>query len=176
MTRPDWVEVGRVRRAHGIQGEVRVQPTTDNPERFAPGGRLYACPPGQERRLLVIRSIRGDAALPIVAFAEVGTRDDAEALQGAVLEVPGDDLPDLKEGEYYPFQLAGLEVRTHGGDRVGEVVELLDAPANDVLVLQLTDGREHLVPFVEPAVPTVDLLGGFLVVEDSFLLPPDDDR
>lgn len=176
MTRPDWVEVGRVRRAHGTQGEVRVHPLTDNPERFAPGSHVYARRSGEERRLLVIRSIRGDVAVPIVAFAGVLSRDDAEALQGAVLEVPGDDLPDLEEGEYYPFQLAGLEVRTAAGERVGEVVELLDAPANDVLVLRMADGRQHLVPFVEPAVPTVDLAAGFLVVEESFLLPPEDVR
>ncbi len=176
MTRPDWVEVGRVRRAHGIQGEVRVEPTTDNPERFTPGSRLYAHRSGEDRRALTIREVRGDGSLPIVAFAEIATRDDAETLPGAVLEVPGEDLPDLDEGEYYPFQLAGLDVRTPAGEPVGTVVELLDGPANDVLVLRLSAGGQHLVPFVQAAVPTVDLAGGFLVVEDSFLLPPEEAR
>jgi 16S rRNA processing protein RimM len=168
-----------VGRAHGIRGEVRVVPSTDNPERFRPGSRLYArmaggAPSGDPHRRLEIAGVRGDAAQPIVAFRDVATRVEAEVLRQAILEVPGSDLPDLEEGEFYPYQLAGLEVRDQGGRVRGEVVGLLDAPANDVLDLRLNDGRRHLVPFVEPAVPTVDLAGGFLVVEDAFFLEPED--
>jgi len=174
--RPDWIEVGRVSRAHGIQGEVRVVPSTDNPERFAPGSRLHARLPGDERRPLEVTQVRGDAALPIVAFRDVASRNEAEALRGAVLEVPGADLPELAEGEYYPFQLEGLEVRDPDGAPIGRVVELVDAPANDILVVRLEDGRELLLPFVEEAIPTVDLAGGYVTVAASFLLPFVEDR
>jgi 16S rRNA processing protein RimM len=172
MTRPDWIEVGRIARAHGLQGEVRIDPSTDNPERFAPGSIVYVGPPGRELRCLEMTGIRGEAALPIVAFAGVETRDDAEALRGLALWVPGAELPALEEGEFYPFELEGLDVRTPDGVAVGRVEELLDAPANEVLVVRLVDGRQLLLPFVEAAVPSIDVDEGYLVVDGSFLPDP----
>ncbi len=115
--RPEWIEVGRVSRAHGVQGESRVLLSSDNPDRFVAGEVLYGRPerrgvagarlPAQVR--LTIRSVRGDSEFPIVAFEEVGDRDAAEALRGYVLEVPGGDLPELDDDEFYPFDLIGLE-------------------------------------------------------------------
>jgi len=189
MPRPEWIEVGRVTRAHGVSGEVRVSPSTDNPDRFVPGARLFARPEGRaaaravpdrppdgpeapagERRPLEIVSIRGAEGSPIVAFAGVRTRDEAAELCGWVLEVPAGALPELEPGEFYPFDLEGLTVRLPDGSEVGRVVELLDAPANDVLVVRLeADGREHLLPFVEEAVPDVCLGDGYLVVNERFL-------
>ena len=169
MTRPDWIEVGRIVRAHGLRGEVRIVPSTDNPERFAQGSVVYVGPPGGELRSIEVTGIRGEATLPIVAFVGLQTRGDAEALRGLVLWVPGAELPALEEGEFYPFELEGLDVRTPAGVAIGRVEELLDAPANEVLVVRMVDGRQVLLPFVEAAVPEVDVEEGYLVVFESFL-------
>jgi 16S rRNA processing protein RimM len=183
VPRPEWVQVGRVARAHGLRGEVRVAVESDNPERFVPGSRLFGRPGGPQaswpegRIELVIDSVRGQGGDPIVAFAGVSDRDHAEALKGVVLEIPIAELPEPGEGEYYSFDVEGLEVRTPSGRRVGVVAALLEAPANDILVVA-TDpqptgeaGGEVLLPFVEAAVPEVDVAGGFIVVAESFLRP-----
>ena len=194
MPRPDWIEVGRVSRPHGLQGEVLISVDSDNPDRFRPGAVLYARargvgpPRGRQgsgrqavlagpeagddegRRVLEISSVRqGNQDCLLVAFAGVHERNAADALRGWVLEIPSAELPELEEGEFYPFDLAGLEARNPDGRVLGTVIELFDTPAQSVLSIRLEGGGEALVPFLMEAVPTVDVAGGFVVVEESFL-------
>lgn len=177
MSRPEWIEVGRISRPHGVRGEVRIITDSDNPERFSPGAVLHARPsrmglagprlPEQVR--LTIVSFRGGEEFPIVAFAEVPDRDAAEALRGYVLEVRSSQLPELDDGEFYPFDLEGLEVRNSAGARVGAVADLVESPAHGILVVAVPGGREFMVPFVEAAVPVVDVKAGYLIVSEPFL-------
>jgi 16S rRNA processing protein RimM len=177
MARPEWIEVGRVSRAHGVHGEVRVRPDSDNPERFAPGSILHARParvgvagprlPEQVR--LTIEGVRGGDDFPIVAFIEVGDRGAAEALRGYLLEVRSVDLPVLDDDEYYPFDLDGLEVRDAAGAVIGRVTEVIESPAHAILAVSLRSGGETLVPFVAAAVTAVDIDQGYLVVEPAFV-------
>jgi 16S rRNA processing protein RimM len=177
MARPEWIEVGRISRPHGVHGEVRITLDSDNPERFAPGSVLQARParPGiagprvPEQVPLTVDTIRGDDDFPIVAFREVAGRDEAEALRGYLLEVRSSELPELAEDEFYPFDLAGLEVRDPQGGVAGRVVEVVESPAHAILVVSLDSGVERMVPFVLAAVPTVAVAEGYLVIEPGFL-------
>jgi len=177
MSRPEWVQVGRISRAHGVQGEVRVVPDSDNPERFLPGSIVHARPQRMgvagprvpEQVLLTVETVRGDGDFPIVAFKEVADRDAAEALRGYLLEVRSSQLPELEDDEFYPFDLDGLEVRVPQGAVVGRVVDVVESPAHAILVVSLDAGGEAMVPFVQAAVPSVALSEGFLVVEPGFL-------
>jgi 16S rRNA processing protein RimM len=176
MPRPEWIEVGRVKRAHGVRGEVRVLPSTDNPERFAPGEVLYGLlPGGGERRLLEVEDVRGTWDSMIVAFVGLEAREDADALRGCILQVPAGALPELGTEEYYPFDLEGLDVRsTVSYATVGIVQELLESPAHELLAILLSGGSEVLVPFTFEAVPEVRIDEGYVVVEDRFLHGPDE--
>jgi len=172
VPRPDWVEVGRIARPHGVGGEVRVSPDTDNPERFRPGSRLHARSqrdPSLPRRELEIEYVRGDESFPIIAFFGLHDRDEADLVKGWVLEVPAEELPSLEEGEFYPWELEGLVVFTESGRRVGEVLELMESPANDVLRISLESGSEVLVPFVMEVVPEVLLEEGRLILSEAVL-------
>ncbi|MBN1321616.1 MAG: 16S rRNA processing protein RimM [Thermoleophilia bacterium] len=177
MARPEWIEVGRIVRAHGVHGEVRVIPDSDNPERFAPGSILHARPRRlgvagprlREQVRLTVEGVRGDADFPIVGFREVTDRDRAEAMRGYVLEVRSTQLPELPEDEFYPFDLEALRVRDPGGAAVGKVTAVVESPAHPILVIELDTGGERMVPFVSAAVPTVALAEGYLVVEPRFL-------
>ncbi len=177
MPRPEWIEVGRISRPHGVHGEVRVALDSDNPERFVPGATLHARPGRKgvagsrlrEQVRLTIESVRGDDDFPIVAFEEIPDRDKAEAFSGYVLEVEGSRLPDLEDDEFYPFDLIGLEARDPGGSVLGKVSDALDSPAHSILVIALAGGGEALVPFVTAAVPTVDIKAGHVVVGPGFL-------
>lgn len=177
MPRPEWIEVGRISRAHGVRGEVRVVPDSDNPERFAPGSVMHARPAragiagphAQAQVRLTVEGVRGDDEFPIVAFVEVGDRGAAEALRGYVLEVRSSQLPELAQDEYYPFDLTGLEVRDPQGRVTGRVAEIVESPAHAILVVSLVSRGERMVPFVHDAVPLVALSKGYLVIDPGFL-------
>jgi 16S rRNA processing protein RimM len=179
MPRPEWIEVGRISRPHGVHGEVRVTLSSDNPERFVGGATLYARPGRRgvaglrlpERVPITIESVRGDDDFPIVAFEQIPDRDKAEALTGYILEVPGAQLPDLDDDEFYPFDVIGLEARDPSGSVLGRVTDALDSPAHAILSITLEGGGEALVPFVLSAVPSVDVDSGYLVVDPEFASP-----
>jgi 16S rRNA processing protein RimM len=177
VSRPEWIEVGRISRHHGLEGEVRVVLSSDNPERFVTGSVLYARPERQglagprsgEHVRLTIETVRGDDAFPIVAFREIADRDAAEDLRGHLLEVRPSQLPELDEDEFYPFDLCGLEVRNPLGAAVGRVTDVVESPAHAILVISADSGQEVMVPFVLAAVPVVAIGEGYLVVESRFL-------
>jgi 16S rRNA processing protein RimM len=180
MARPEWIEVGRVSRPHGVRGEVRIIPDSDNPERFAYGSIVHARPASvglagggsEERSSLTVETVRGEPEFPIVAFLEIKDRESAEGIRGFILEVRGDELPTLPADEFYPFDLEGLAVKDPQGIVVGRVKEVIDSPAHPLLAVALTSGREALVPFVLAAVPTVVLADGYIVVVPGFLETP----
>ena len=91
-------------------------------------------------------------------------RLDREAVRGAPIEVERDALPEPAEGEYYAFQLVGLEVEEEGGEKLGRVTEVTSGPANDVL--ELDTGLA--LPLVDACVRQVDLDGGRIVVQTGF--------
>lgn len=202
MARPEWIEVGRVSRPHGVRGEVRILPSSDNPERFRTGSIVYArvervgiaAPrPGEQIRL-TIDSVRGSEDFPIVAFRQIAGREAAEALRGHVLEIPSSQLPELEEDEFYPFDLVGLEVRDPQGLRLGWVTDAVDTPAHALLAVVLdttpqtslesdagqyveppvNPRREILIPFVREAVPIVAVPEGYLVIHPRFLVENED--
>ena len=170
------VVVGRIGRAHGIRGEVAVEVRTDHPDaRFVAGAELGTDPASAGP--LTIAATRPHRDRLLVSFAEVPDRSAAEGLRGVLLTVSNDDVDDVDDPDaFYPHELVGLRVRTDDGLDVGEVVEVLPAPAHDLLRVRRDDGGEALVPFVGALVPEVDLDGGRLVVADRpGLLHPDTD-
>jgi 16S rRNA processing protein RimM len=187
MSRPDWIEVGRVSRAHGVHGEVRIVPSSDNPERFTPSSVLYARPGRlgvagprlREQIRLTISAVRGDEGFPILGFREVASREAAEALRGYLLEIRSDQLPELEEDEFYPFDLVGLEVRDRSGAVVGRVTDVMDSPAHPLLQVSRASeaagaASEELIPFVSAVVPVVSCTEGYLEVAPGFLAERDD--
>lgn len=151
--------VGVVVGPWGNMGEVRVQPHTDNPRRFARGDRLFAA--GRILRVVGRRSHRGMAILKLQG---IDKREDAEVLAGVELEVPANEVPPLPEGSYYHFQVLDMEVWTSAGELLGIVEDILITGSNDVYVVRGGDG-EILVPAIEDVVLQVDVDGGRLTVD-----------
>lgn len=163
--------VGRIGKPHGIRGEVTIDVRTDEPERrFETGAVLRAAPPrgsASPLRTLTVRSARRHQQTLLVAFEEIGDRNDAEAARGIVLHasVPLAAVPEDPE-EYYEHQLTGLRVCDLEGRELGEVTGLVPGAAQDLLSVKALDGRTVLVPFVQALVPEVDLAGGRILVAD----------
>lgn len=170
----EWLEIGKIVSPQGLDGEVRVYPNSDFPERFVePGRRWLLCPGGKEPQAIELlggRYIEGKG-LYVIEIAGVEDRNSAEDLRGCLLMVPERDRPILGEDEYHVLDLIGLEVfMQESGESVGTVVDVI-AAGNDLLQVKLhplsVDGKEDmtkdkgqktvLIPFVKAIAPVVDL-------------------
>jgi 16S rRNA processing protein RimM len=158
-----WVAVGRATRAHGIHGEVAVLSLTDVPERFEKGSRVFVGEDGT--RPLTVAGSRPHRDRVLVRFEEVLDRTGAEALAGAYLFVPADSSPSLPEGEFWPHQILGADVRLESGRSLGRIAEIVRTQANDVWVTR-TAGGESLIPALRDVVVSVDVPAGLIVVRE----------
>lgn len=155
----DGLTVARVRRAHGLAGEVLVQAETDDgAEVFRPDRRFEVRGPRGAAigyRRLTLTDSRPHRGGYLLRFREVVDRGGAEALLGAELLVDRDELRPLAEGEYFLHELVGLEVvdETHGS--LGAIREVYDT-AGQVLASVKVDGRERLLPLRRETVRRVD--------------------
>jgi 16S rRNA processing protein RimM len=166
------VVVGRIGRPHGVRGEVTVEVRTDDPDlRFAPGAVLLTEPAGRGPLTVAARRWHRDVLLLALETPSgpLESREDAEELRNTELLVPVTDLPPLEDPDsFYDHQLVGLTARLTDGAELGEVTAVRHE-GGDLLVVRRTDGGgespEALIPFVAAIVPTVDLDGGFVVVD-----------
>jgi 16S rRNA processing protein RimM len=159
--------VGRLGRAHGIRGDIAVEVRTDAPElRFAPGQTLRTDPPGVGP--LTIAASKEHSSRLLLHFEGVDDRTAAEALSGTLLVIPRAEAGSAGADAWWDHELIGLTVETADGTVLGEVADVIHAPAQDLLAVRLPEGREALLPFVRALVPEVDMAGRRLVA-----LPPE---
>ena len=162
------VVVGRIRRAHGIRGDVAVEVRTDEPDRrFAVGNVLPTDP--ADRGPLTITASRFHSGLFVLSFAEVKDRTAAEELRGTWLVMDSADIgPTGDPDEFYDHELIGLSAVTVTGEPVGVVTDIRHH-GQDLLVIAPGStpgqGTEVLVPFVTAIVPEVDVPAGRLVID-----------
>ncbi len=176
------VQVARIGKPHGIRGEVTVQLFTDDPEgRCAPGAVLQLeAATEQAARLaptgaLEVASARWNKSVMVLGFTAVRDRNAAELLRGSRLWVDSEE-DDEDDDAWYEHELAGLAVvldaqlraAADAGrepDPIGTVTGLRTLPAQDLLEIELSDGKEGLVPFVEQIVLEVDVEHGRVVLD-----------
>jgi 16S rRNA processing protein RimM len=162
------VVVGRIGRPHGVRGEVTVEVRTDDPDlRFVPGAVLLTEP--VERGPLTVAGCRWHRDVLLLNLetpaGPVESREAAEELRDTLLLVDIAALPELEDPDvFYDHQLVGLAARLPDGSVLGEVTAVRHE-GTELLVVRRPEGGEVLVPFVGAMVPTVDLAGGYLVVD-----------
>src|SRR3954452_10335062 len=130
---PELIIVGRVRKAHGIRGELVVEPITDEPDAvFASGRRVIAGTasgdPSKDRRELRILSSSPFKGGFILHFEGIGDRTAAELWRDRFLLVPADELTPLGEDQIYVHELRGMDVQLVSGERVGTVADTYELP------------------------------------------------
>lgn len=145
MANDDWLEIGTIVAPQGLQGELRIYPNSDFPERFEEPGQRWLKRPGETQpqpvELLSGRFLPGKG-LFVVQLAGVENRDQAEALRDAQLLVPASDRPELGEDEYHVMDLIDLEVINQlTGEAIGVVVDVIPA-GNDLLEVKLYEQPE----------------------------------
>jgi 16S rRNA processing protein RimM len=156
------VAVGRVSRAHGVQGEVAVLVLSEVEGRFAPGANLWL----EDGRTLTVESSKPHRGGLLVRFREVRDREQAEGLQRELLVVPESSSPSLPEGSWWDHQIEGCAVETDRGRPLGTVREVIHTAANDVWSVVEGGGRETLVPVLIDVLVSVDVGAKRIVVRE----------
>lgn len=162
---PEIVEelllIGRFFRAHGLKGEVKVIPETDEPDHFAALETVYV---GQEPELaaaMPVQSVRFQqtkhGVTVILKLEGVDTPEDAADLRSQLVFARESDLPELEEDEMYLHDLVGLAVVTESGEEVGRVSDVLDMPGHITYVVERPGRSDALIPGVPEFVIEVDL-------------------
>ena len=151
--------MGIVAKAHGLRGEVVVDPTTDTPGRFDPGRVVAAGLPSGAARTLKVATSRPFQGRWLVRFEGIETRSDAETLHSAELTIRRDQVAPLPEGRFYRFDLVGLTAKTPQGTTLGRVEEVFATGSNDVLIVR-GDHGEILIPLLDTVFRSVDLSSG----------------
>ena len=171
--------VGRVRKAHGIRGELLVEPITDAPDTvFVSGRRLFAgtatgapSPDGQELHITAVRQHMDSVRLTI---AEVPDRTAAELWRGRFLLVPQDELPPPDDDEVYIHDLLGMSVVHVDGRALGTVADTYDLPQGLMLdVRPVNGGPTYFIPWREEVLVNVDEVARMITVDPPEGLLPE---
>ncbi len=152
---PVYLAVGLLRRPHGVRGEIMLEIQTDFPERLKPGETFYI---GSERMPLAIATRRQHNKGLLLSFEGINDRDEIGRYRNKSLYVNLADWPPLPEGEYYDYQLIGLDVVVEEtGEVLGRLMEIIETGANDVYLVKSESGREVLLPAIPDVVLNIDL-------------------
>lgn len=159
------LRVGIVRRPHGLQGEVSVEPATDLFGRFRPGARLV-WERGGARRGLRLSSARRHGRRALLLFEEVETLEGARELAGGDLFLDGEEGVDPPRGDfYYSHEISGWRCEDARGRFLGAVAALEQTPAGPLLAVETARGKSALVPFVEGIVVSIDRDSRLIVLD-----------
>jgi 16S rRNA processing protein RimM len=156
----ELVAIAEVARSHGVQGELRLKVYNPETSLLAKGRRVVVRPAGAKdesrdsaRKILGVREVPQALLVKIEGVTE---RDGADALRGATLLVPREELPALDEGEFYNVDLEGARAELVDGTLVGTVLRIASYPSCDVLVVSTPDGQTLELPLVDDVVDSVD--------------------
>ncbi len=161
----NWVPVGKIPRTHGLKGEFKFQPLVTGPDILQSLNHLKLRGNQDQETELDFESLRGIPGKLIIKLKGIDTIDDAEAYTGQTVLVREADLKKLPDGEFYWFQVIGLDVYDEDNRSYGKVVDIIETGSNDVYVVQ--DGtKEILIPMIDWVVKTIDIEGNKLIFEN----------
>lgn len=152
----DLLQVGVITTTHGIRGEVKVYPTTDDAHRFDYLESVLL-DTGKELCELEIQRVKYFKQFVILKFRDVDNINDIEPYKGKSLYVTRDFAVPLEENEYYIADLIDMDVFLADGSLFGTLKDVMETGANDVYVIHTTDKKEVLVPAIKDCVKEVDV-------------------
>ena len=163
----DLLQVGSILDTHGLRGEVKVVPTTDDPGRYDYLEDVILEDKSGKQITLVVEKVRYFKNLVIVKFKDLDNINDVEQYKKCNLYVTRENAVELEEDEYFVADLIGLTAKTDEGEELGQIKDVLTTGANDVYVIDTKEG-ELLVPAIHDCVQEVDLEAGVMTLH---LLP-----
>ncbi|WP_426149953.1 ribosome maturation factor RimM [Pseudomonas sp. DC3000-4b1] len=164
----DLIVIGKIVSVHGVRGEVKVYSFTDPIENLLQYTRWTLRHEGIVKQVEMTRG-RSQNKVLVAKLKGLDDREEARLLAGYEICIERSLLPDLTDGDYYWYQLEGLQVINGEGQVLGTVDHLLETGANDVMVVKpgagSLDDRERLLPYTDDCVQAIDLDAGIMRVE-----------
>ena len=157
------LQVGVISSTHGVRGEVKVFPTTDDVKRFK---RLkeVILDTGKEELILEIEGVKFFKQFVILKFKEFDNINDIEKYKGKSLYVTRANAVRLRKDEYFIADLQGLRVVDDEDKEFGVLRDVMETGANDVYIFDMTDGREVLIPAIKECILNVDMEAGVMKI------------
>ena len=157
------LQIGVITQTHGIRGEVKVFPTTDDASRFRKLKDVIM-DTGKERLDMEIEGVKFFKQYVIVKFKGIDSINDVEKYKGAKLYVTRDKAVRLKKDEYFVADLIGMKVVTEDGALLGDLKDVMATGVNDVYVVEREDGSKILLPAIKECVLNIDMEQGVVTV------------
>ena len=161
-----WMSIGELVAPQGLKGDIRIKPCSDFPERFTKPGKRWIQKANEsptEIKLIKGTLIPGKS-IYVISIEGISSRSSAEQIIGWNLVIPVDSRPELNNDEYHYFDLIGLEARK-GRKKIliGHVTDLIKG-GNNLLEIELIEGKKVLVPFVKEIVPEIEIKDKWLLI------------
>ena len=163
----DLLQIGVITTTHGIRGEVKVYPTTDDVHRFEELNSLLL-DTGREYRELEIQNVKYFKQYAILKFRGIDNINDIEKYKGKSLYVTRENAQHLDEDEYYIADLIGMELYLEDGSRFGTLKDVMETGANDVYIVKKEQTPDLLIPAIKDCIKNVNIEEGTMIVH---LLP-----
>lgn len=157
------LQVGVISSTHGVRGEVKVFPTTDDVRRFKKCKELILAAP-REELVLEVESVKFFKQFAILKFKGIDNINEIEKYRNCGLYVTRENAVRLKKDEYFIADLIGIKVTDEEGIELGTLEDVIETGANDVYQIKMTDGRELLLPAIKQCVLDVDVESGRMTV------------
>lgn len=158
---PAFLVLGKLRRAHGLHGEIPLKVYTQLLELLAPESVVYI---GEEHVPYTIEKTRWKQDLLLLKFYEIDDRTIVSQLTNKLVFIKTEQLPGLPEGKFYYHELIGLDVYQQDGEYLGELAQILETGANDIYLIQAENGEEILIPATEEMILEIDPELGRMIV------------
>ena len=157
------LQVGVISSTHGIRGEVKVFPTTDDVKRFKKLKKVIL-DTGREHLPLEVESVKFFKQFAIVKFKGIDNINDIEKYKGKSLLVDRENAVKLRKDEYFIADMIGLQVYTEDGEAFGVLKDVLETGANDVYIIDSPKHGEVLVPAIKECILSVDIEEGKMII------------
>lgn len=157
------LQVGGIANTHGIRGEVKVFPTTDDPKRFCELDKVKL-DTGRGYLELEIEHVKFFKQFVILKFKGINNINDIEKYKGKGLWITREQAVELEEDEYFIMDLIGIPVYNEDMQKIGCMKDVLTTGANDVYVIEKEDGRELLLPAIKECILEVNIQENYIKV------------
>ncbi|MCY3573197.1 MAG: ribosome maturation factor RimM [Chloroflexi bacterium] len=160
---PRQLVIGEILRPHGVRGEVRMRVHSQDPQALQRLRYIYLADKqsSSARERVELLRLRFNKTYALLSLSGYARREQAEALRGKLVYCDLEQLPPLDEGEYFLFQLHGLQVIADGVE-IGRIRDVLETGANDVYILESADYGELLIPAHEETIEQIDFASGVI--------------
>jgi len=149
------ITIGKAVKPFGVRGEMKIEPMTDSPGRFKDLTRVHLVSPKGKEIVCIVKSVRYAGEVPFLLFDGFDSPEKARALNGWLVKVPEEDTVPLPEGQYYWYELIGMEVFSESGEKLGTIVDIFETGSNDVYVMK-RGSKEVYLPAIKEVIKQVD--------------------